>query len=137
MKNSIDITVQIVAERCITCGVVFGVEAGYQQRRKDDHRDYACPNGHWQHYTGETEAEKLRKQLKATEERLDLVRNLKAGEARRADHAERRLAATKGVVTKLKKRAAAGVCPCCTRHFTNLERHMASKHPEFAEGEAS
>ena len=132
MSNSIDITVQIVAERCIACGVIFGVEASYQQRRKDDHKDYSCPNGHWQHYLGKTEADKLREQLRDTENRLKFVRDQRDGADRRADHAERRLAATKGVVTKMKKRASAGICPCCTRHFENLERHMATKHPDFA-----
>jgi hypothetical protein len=32
----------------------------------------------------------------------------------------------------MKKRAVAGVCPCCNRHFRELERHMASKHPKYA-----
>lgn len=39
--------------------------------------------------------------------------------------------AYKGNVTKLKKRASAGLCPCCNRHFTNLQRHIASKHPDI------
>jgi hypothetical protein len=28
------------------------------------------------------------------------------------------------------KRVNAGICPCCNRHFTDLERHMKSKHVE-------
>jgi hypothetical protein len=24
-----------------------------------------------------------------------------------------------------------GVCPCCNRSFTNLRRHMTTKHPEY------
>ena len=23
------------------------------------------------------------------------------------------------------------VCPCCNRHFTDLQKHMASKHPGY------
>ena len=45
--------------------------------------------------------------------------------------AERRASAARGQVTKLKNRAAAGVCPCCNRQFQNLKNHMATKHPEF------
>ena len=39
--------------------------------------------------------------------------------------------AAKGQISKLKKRASAGVCPCCNRSFQNLRRHMGNKHPEF------
>ena len=42
------------------------------------------------------------------------------------------LRATKGVVTKIRRRVANGVCPCCKRHFVNLKRHMSGQHPEFA-----
>jgi hypothetical protein len=42
---------------------------------------------------------------------------------------ERSHAATKGQMTKLRKRVHAGVCPECKRTFQNLARHMESKHP--------
>lgn len=45
--------------------------------------------------------------------------------------AQRALRATKGRLTKTKKRIANGVCPCCNRHFVNLERHMTGKHPDY------
>lgn len=37
----------------------------------------------------------------------------------------------KGVATRLKNRAAHGVCPCCNRTFQQLARHMSAKHPDF------
>lgn len=54
-----------------------------------------------------------------------------AAQRRLRDHAERQASARKGQVTRLKNRAAAGVCPCCTRSFENLRRHMTTKHPTF------
>ena len=45
----------------------------------------------------------------------------------------RRLNAQRANVTKLKKRISAGVCPCCTRTFSNLSRHMATQHPDYTE----
>lgn len=44
---------------------------------------------------------------------------------------ERRLAAQRGVTTRLKNRVANGVCPCCNRTFANLQRHMSTKHKGF------
>ena len=32
-------------------------------------------------------------------------------------------------LTRLQKRIHAGVCPCCNRTFTNVARHMKTKHP--------
>jgi DNA repair exonuclease SbcCD ATPase subunit len=99
--------------------------------RPEDFQFY-CPNGHAQHYTkGETETDKLRRErdrLKQEqawyEQQLDAARS-------ESDFRRRQLSATKGQITKMKKRAANGICPCCNRSFTNLQRHMASQHPGF------
>jgi hypothetical protein len=45
--------------------------------------------------------------------------------------AQNQARAFKGRVTRLKNRAAAGVCPCCNRTFAQLARHMATKHKGF------
>jgi hypothetical protein len=34
-------------------------------------------------------------------------------------------------MTRIKKRVAAGVCPCCNRSFKDLARHMAGQHPDY------
>ena len=34
------------------------------------------------------------------------------------------------------QRVEHGVCPCCKRSFSALARHMATKHPEYADGSA-
>ncbi len=52
-----------------------------------------------------------------------------------ADHFRRSRDGMKGVVAKIKKRVGRGVCPCCNRHFPNLQRHMETQHPEVAKGE--
>jgi hypothetical protein len=31
----------------------------------------------------------------------------------------------------LHRRVGNGVCPCCSRSFTNLKRHIRSKHPDY------
>lgn len=110
---------------CPSCGAAFGVSELFECKRRDDHRSFFCPNGHSMSYTGKSEAEKLKQQLtREQERRAALQANL--------DQTQASLRSTKGVVTKLKKRATAGVCPAgCRRHFENLERHMASQHPDF------
>jgi hypothetical protein len=86
---------------------------------------HGCPNGHqrgWVKGEEEIEREKIRRerdQLKQDAARL--AEEIASANAR-AETAERK-------VQQAKRRAVAGVCPCCTRTFVNVQRHMKSKHP--------
>ena len=50
---------------------------------------------------------------------------------RQRDAEQRAHSATKGQLTRARKRAANGVCPCCHRSFENVARHVAKQHPDF------
>lgn len=122
MSVSVYTAVNLEPVSCYSCGVIFGLPEGLYRDRRDDHRNWFCPNGHEQHFTGESEAQKLKRLL-------NLERDTTASLRSRLDGTENQLRATKGVVTKLKKRVVAGACPFgCRRHFADLERHVASKH---------
>lgn len=115
---------------CAACGIEFGMPAQYNSARREDGKSFYCPNGHSLSY-GNGENEKLRRErdrLKQQQARWDDERRELQG---RIEAEGRRRAAARGQVTRLKNRAKAGLCPCCNRHFTNLERHMASQHPEM------
>jgi len=114
---------------CYLCGVAFGVPAHLKEKRLNDHRSFFCPNGHEQHYTGPTEADKLRKQL-------ETANYSRAFYERRLGEEVRSKRAVRAHLTKAKKkldRVAHGVCPCCNRSFQNLRRHMSAKHPGFSD----
>lgn len=93
---------------------------------------YSCAYGHKQYLCiGESDEEKLRRERDRLVQRLaekddDIRRQREQREA-----AERRAAAARGQVTKIKNRVGRGVCPCCNRTFENLSRHMTSQHPTF------
>lgn len=126
------IRIEIVTETCYRCGVVFGMTEEYRKIRLEDHSiSFYCPNGHDQHYVGETDAEKYKRLYGDARARAQSTRD-------QLEATDRSLRATRGVVTKLRNRAHAGVCPFgCRRHFANLERHVERKHPgEKLEGEA-
>lgn len=94
---------------------------------------FFCAYGHEQYYIeGESEETKLRRERDRLTQRLaekdDAIKYQR--EAREA--AERRLHATRGVVTRIKNRVGHGVCPCCNRTFGDLSRHMMTKHPTYA-----
>lgn len=122
-------------ETCIKCGVSFGVPADFQRQRKSDQATFYCPNGHHQCYMY-TEEWRLRNEVARLTARMDQKDAEIKYQREQRYSTERSLKATKGVVTKLKKRAKAGVCPCCNRTFKQLAAHMACKHPEFAPSDA-
>lgn len=42
------------------CGVTFWVTDGFNDRRRDDHKSFHCPNGHVMSYPGQTDEQKLK-----------------------------------------------------------------------------
>lgn len=119
---------------CIDCSVRFAVTDFFDDRRRADKKNFYCPNGHSQAYL-ESESDRLRKQLakaegnrKAAEERVQRERD-------RVEAEKRQHAATKGQLTKTKKRISGGVCPCCNRSFVDLGRHMSGEHPDYVEAD--
>jgi len=115
---------------CPDCHMDFGVTPQFERARRADHKSFYCPAGHPMSYGQKTEAERLRERLRVTEAQLTHTEDqLQATEYQRR--------AQKGQVTRLRNRVAAGVCPCCSRSFADLRRHMAGQHPDFAHGEES
>lgn len=121
-------------EECCNCGMQFGLTTDYQKRRRRDGESFYCPSGHPQSYT-ESEIDKLKKQVRQKNEALERERGWRRQAEEDHEHTQRRLTSTKGVVTRIKNRVSKGVCPCCKRSFSNLHRHMESKHPGYTEQE--
>ena len=118
---------------CCSCSVVFGLPDTLYQQRKTDHHSFWCPNGHQQYFTGETTEQKRIKQLEADlrqqqdlTRRAQLAREWAESRTRSANIAAGKAKAEKN---RLVARVHAGVCPHCRRTFTQLARHMKSKHP--------
>lgn len=109
---------------CARCQIDFGIGADFMRRRREDHQNFYCPNGHPNVYLADNEEERLRKRVERLEATLTHTRDQR-------DAAERSARAHKGVATRVKNRVAKGVCPCCSRTFENLARHMAGQHPDW------
>lgn len=101
---------------CCNCAIIFGVPDRWQKHRTQDKQQFFCPNGHPQSYS-ESVLDKVRRERdRAVQEQTRLAEENQAKEKE---------------IKKLKKRASAGTCPCCTRTFSNMARHMKTKHPEM------
>jgi hypothetical protein len=108
---------------CGECGIEFSVPEHWRKERKETGKGWHCPNGHARVYR-ESDLDKMRLERDRLRQEMARVEEEKSLALKRAIKAE---AETKSI----KKRAAAGVCPCCKRTVSALARHMETKHPEF------
>jgi hypothetical protein len=116
---------------CGECGIEFHVPAHWKRSKIEQHGSFSCPNGHGRKFNGETKAEKLQRELDRAKQNAAYLEDRIRAAKQDAERIEYRRRALAGQVTKLKKRSAGGVCPCCNRTFAGLARHMAQKHPGF------
>lgn len=118
----------LVIEHCYKCGVVMAMPAGFRYKRKQDQREFYCLNGHQQYYPGETDAQRLQRELEATQNELRAANNGKEFWRKSTEAQERKTASAKGQKTKILNRIKKGICPYCNRYFKNLHRHVDSQH---------
>lgn len=85
---------------CDECGIRFLVPSEWKTRRIRDHETWYCPNGHGWHFTGLSEGEKLRREVK------NLSTSLQSACDDR-DQCMRKISAQKGANTKLRKKLEA------------------------------
>ena len=133
MRETMTFTGTLVVTNC-WCGTTYAVPKelyDHVHRQHDDGRrqqDIYCPLGHAWTFAGDGEAERQRKRAEQLERKLaNREEDLRS---ERASHS-----ATKGLLTKERKRAARGVCPHpeCKRSFVDVARHVRTKHPELVE----
>lgn len=121
----------------INCGVCGGTYAINERRRswcQENAKGWFCPycKNNWG-YFGKTEAQRLRDQLAEERQRRQHAQQNARLADERAEHERRRALGYKGQMARTKKRIGNGVCPCCNRTFKDLQQHMTTKHPEYAQ----
>lgn len=124
--ETLTFTGQLVVHTC-WCGIRHAIpeELSHELKQNRNQRVY-CPLGHSgvSSVHEKREADQVRERLHAEERRRQAAQDLLL-------HEERSHAATKGHLTRQRRRVANGVCPCCNRSFPQLERHMKSQHPDY------
>lgn len=125
MSALLKFEVEAVWLECSQCHVAFAITTSHQARLRSDRTTFHCPNGHNQWYPGETEAQKVRKEMQAkVDEANRLTEWHRAQASKDAKAAKKARAELKRTTTRIH----AGVCTCCNRTFQNLARHMKTKH---------
>lgn len=117
--------------QCPMCGTHYGLDTNFYEAQKSGRgKGWHCPNGH-QLVVRESDADKWRREAERLKQQLAYKDDTIQYQKTRAQAAERQVSAAKGQITKLKKRAKGGTCPCCKRTFQNMAEHMKTQHPDF------
>ena len=130
--SSIQISDNLTLTHCPSCGVAFAYPDRLDRKFREYGESFYCPSGHPQSYT-KSEVQRLREQLEAAQKEANAALTREQVERDQRLAAERERDKEKRASKRIKRRAAAGLCPCCNRSFENVKQHLATKHPEFAE----
>lgn len=132
---SMDVTLSRVD--CGSCGGVYAITERHHDWCRENSKSWTCPycGVGWGFNHDGSPLKKAQRALEEEKRRAAAAEGRARREQERAECALRSAAAYKGQVTKVKKRVANGVCPCCNRHFENLHRHMQDQHPDWAPDE--
>lgn len=108
------------------CGVKHAVPTNLAREWRERSRlNLFCPLGH-SYVPAVNKLELLRAEVASLKEGREQYRKMWQDEQQSKYR-------VKGHLTRLKKRVAHGVCPCCKRTFKQLASHMKTKHPEYQE----
>lgn len=118
----------VVAIRCGSCAVLHAFPAIIYDTARQQGGFWSCPNGHRRGWARGEDQEAL----EVTRRERDRLKQENARLAEEAAAAERKRLTAERAVKRHKTRSAAGLCPCCNRSFTNMRRHIETKHPEYS-----
>jgi hypothetical protein len=105
---------------CGGCGATYALNKRYIDARREDGGGWHCPYCQigWG-YSNNNENAILRRALAEAERQARVAKCDAMKERIEKEQAQGKLNRTKN-----------GVCPCCNRSFTNLRRHMRTKHKD-------
>lgn len=136
--NEILATLSLTTCTC-SCGGVFAISEDFRaeaQRLGNFKKCWTCPYCESKRGYGESahskELNRLEQELADNKRWLANTTQSRDHALAEAEHFRKSRDGMKGALVKVQVRVKNGVCPCCTRSFTNLAAHMATKHPTFA-----
>jgi len=120
------IVVDMTQTHCGVCHIRFAMPTSlFAQCKEQGHKKpFWCPAGHELIFR-DSELDQVRRER-------DRLKQMNAQLHEEARIAVRARTAAEAEVKRHQRRAKAGLCPCCNRSFVNMQRHMKTKHPDFA-----
>lgn len=123
MSHTITVKTTLTTLNCAECGMLYAITTEFEKQRLLDRTSFYCPAGHGQWFPGKTETELRKESDLAAANAKEEVRILRAELSK-----QRKAKATAD------RRAKAALCPVpgCKRSFVQMDRHLHTKHPDYA-----
>jgi NMD protein affecting ribosome stability and mRNA decay len=128
--GEINWTSNLTVIMCGECGMAFAVPELWRKERVENHKTFYCPNGCLRCYKAKAAIDEVRDQVNFVQAQLNEAQHLAIVKGRELDKLQK-------AHHKLEHRISNGSCPCCNRTFSNLQKHMKSKHPAQVIGGAN
>jgi len=135
-------TIELSTLECYECGMPIGLSTKWVETAQavgKYKKKFWCPycgaSQGWGTSQHKKKIQELQRQRDLFSERLGKESRKRREAEGEAEHFRRSRDGMKGALTKAKKRIGNGTCPCCSRHFKNVEAHMKNKHPEYCSEE--
>jgi hypothetical protein len=90
----------LVLKTCPVCGIHYAVPSQFDEKRRQDHRSFHCPNGHSLSFRGETPEERRIRRLSEELNHMVACCDRERNKARMNDYRARHW---KGRVTRLRR----------------------------------
>ncbi len=127
MTAALTFTETLTVKTCPVCFIRYAAPEGMFTRIDERGGSWYCPQGHSLHFT-KTQLKQAQERAESLERSLKYERTRNVALTDQKEATERSLRATKGVLTKTRKRIHNGVCPHCHRTFKDVAAHMQSRH---------
>lgn len=134
MTRTITVSTILNTITCPNCGGIYAIAKDYQDEARklgNFKKCWTCPYCTTERGYGRGELQNLKELLDQEKRSTEYLRRQRDNALAESDHFRRSRDGMKGALVKVKKRVGKGVCPCCNRHFSNLQAHMENKHPEY------
>lgn len=128
--GSVNYNLSLTVIECGTCGITYGVPEGWRKEREQTHTPFSCPNGCRRVYLAKSQLDLAREETRMVQAKLNEAQHARLVKEREYDKLVRQHG-------QLERRVSNGTCPCCSRSFPNLAKHMQSKHPDQVIGEGN
>lgn len=108
----------------------------YNAAKRSSKISFFCAYGHGQCFSeGESEETRLRRERDRLQQQLAYKDDMLRVAEQELDVQSKLVANLKTQRKVVRKRQAAGLCPCCNRSFRQMALHMKNMHPQFLASE--
>jgi len=138
MNTTFVANTQLTTINC-SCGGVYAIQEKFRLDKKEEGSSWTCPYCRtWWGYANNGTNAQLKREIEEKDKEIarqkanaEYWHDRKQEAQAEAAHFRKSRDGVRGALARTRNRIGNGVCPCCNRSFSELLRHMETKHPDY------